>query len=435
MSQQRVLLIEPTEQDGLGWEMYPSAGLLMLGTLLLQEGIRVELLHLVADGLSLKDVGNRIASWRPDTIGLTINTMQIASAKEVAAIAHRQAPESLMVAGGPHVTCLPQQVLENIPQLDAVCVGEAEESFVQLIKAPNQKGIPGVLRQGETFAGNIPRTADLDSLPFVRVDLVDLHRFGGFGYTSNKPAMFVLGSRGCPFNCSFCSKSVRGKSVRFRSPENILDEVECLHRNYGIREIYFLDDCFNLKLDRAASILKGLIDKGLNRHMGFRLVMRANRELVTDGLLKLAKRAGVNSVFFGVESGSQTILDRAGKNLTAEEVERAFRLAHKNGLETIASFVIGLPGESHETVKESLKLFHKIKPTYAAAQFASPLPDTELRKQLLAAGHLVEPNYDEYSFLHCSVRSDELTCGELADYQKKMTDTFLRTCPGFNHTT
>ena len=154
---------------------------------------------------------------------------------------------------------------------------------------------------------------------------------------------------------------------------SVIEELNLLKENYGVKEIFFLDDMFNSDVRWAESILTEIINQGLNRHMRFMLQLRVNEKITPESLFKLASRAGVYGVIFGVESGSQKILDQSNKKIKVSEIERAFDLAGKAGLMTVASFIFGLPGEDGSTIAETERLFRKIRPSVAGLGFATPL--------------------------------------------------------------
>ena len=186
--------------------------------------------------------------------------------------------------------------------------------------------------------------------------------------------MYVMGSRGCPFNCSFCSDATWKRTLRKRDPGKIVDEAELLITRYGIRELYFQDDTFNVDKTWFSSICNEIISRGLHKKCTFKCPMRANRNIVTDELFALAKKANFWMVFFGVESGSQKVLNEVCKNLTKEEIVRAFTIARKWGIQTYASFMVGNYPEDLDTVSESIAFAQEIRTRSCRGSTPYPVP-------------------------------------------------------------
>lgn len=213
--------------------------------------------------------------------------------------------------------------------------------------------------------------------------------------------------------------------MRTRKPEAVVNEIEWLHRAYGIREIYFQDDTFNANKRWAYTVLNLIIERSLNKDVSYRLCFRANEQLITRDLLQLAKRANVWMIFYGTESGNQEMLKAMGKNVKIEEIERAFNMTHEAGIKTITSFLIGNIGETKSTVYESIALAKRVRPYVAGFSIAIPFPATALREEMKQRGHLLEENYDLYSPERCVTRTDELTPDEMVKLQRYATYNML----------
>jgi radical SAM superfamily enzyme YgiQ (UPF0313 family) len=207
--------------------------------------------------------------------------------------------------------------------------------------------------------------------------------------------------------------------VRFRKPASIIEEIKWLHRQYGVKEIFFQDDTFNLDRKWCEEILNLIIDNGLNKEICYKVAFRANQRLVDEKLLELVKRAGIKVIFYGVESGSQQMLDSMKKGLKIEEIKRAFALTHRAGLKTIGAFMIGLPGETRRTVEDTFNLWKEIRPDQSGLSPAIPLPGTEFEATVKRKGHLLVTNYDDYWPEKFLVRTDELTKSELESLYRK----------------
>jgi len=403
----RVLLVAPEENDGKPYEHFPSGALILLGSLLHARGHSVRLVHMTADHVNVDGLQAVVERFVPDLVGLTMNTYQTRSVREVSAALKRRNAALPIIVGGPHVSALREHIFKFFPHVDYAVCGEGEQALLELLAGVPPDQIPGLCRPGQSqvVRSTLP---DLDFIPLPRLDLIKLARFPGADPHRAYPQMFIMASRGCPFQCTFCNKSVFGHGVRFRRPELIVREVEWLYSEYGIREIFFQDDTFNLKRDWAEHVMQLLIDRKLSRKLAFATSFRANRNLVDADLLRMAKAAGFWLIFYGVENGNQAMLNAMGKGLTLEEIRRAFRLTHAAGLETKASFMIGMPGETENTVEESIRLWRELDPLAAGVGPAIPFPDTEFDHTVTASGHKLSEDFDLFSSEAVLIRTAQM---------------------------
>lgn len=420
----RVLLIQPQEKNGVRWAFYPPSGLLSLATVLSHEGYMVELIDVLAEGMTDADIQKRLRDFQPECVGISINTMLLDHAVELAQLSREVLPDSVIVAGGPHVTCVKEEIFRDIPCLDAAFIGEAEETFPLFLRSGQQEKVHGVIWKGEKFAGDVPYIDDIEQLPTPDFMLVRLDRYYGFQRQAKKPTAYINCSRGCYYNCYFCSNPVRKRPVRFRSIQSVINELLSLKTKHNVQEVFFMDDMLNSNLIWAEQIFHAIIEHGLNRQMRFVMQFRANEKITPPWLFELAARAGVYCVIFGVESGSQKILDRTNKKLKVAEIERAFDLASKSGLITVASLILGLPGEDEGSIAETVRLVQKIRPSVTGLGFATPLPSTELREQYLKEGGLLQEDYRNYSFCRCIVRTKSLTRQQLTEKYQVLFKAF-----------
>jgi len=368
---------------------------------------------MLADGVTMPKLRSILAEFDPDVVGLTMNTFQTRSAREVSRLVEEVLPRSLVVVGGPHPSSVEVEIFKDFPDIDVSVIGEGEHIFMEIIKGRNLEEIEGICYKGVM---NPPREPadNLDYIPLPDLSLIDLSKFTGTYPTGAHPSMYIMASRGCPFRCSFCNKSIWGRTVRFRDPKKVVEEIRWLGEN-GVKEIYFQDDTFNVNLKWAKSLLQLMIDEGLNRELIYKTDFRANEELLDEDLLELAKKAGFWMIFYGVESGSQKVLDRMRKDLTVREIERAFALTHKFGIKTYGSFIVGMPGENKETLRETFDLLRRINPSYYGFAYATPFPGTDLHKEVSMKGQLFCNNYDDYAYGKCVIRTDDLTREELIE--------------------
>jgi len=262
-----------------------------------------------------------------------------------------------VVVGGPHATALPAETLAATGAHFAV-VGEGERSLVALLEAlPDPGPIPGVWTRDAGMPEPRPLCDDLDALPFPAWDLMHPRRYqlaphGAF--VARFPVAPLVTSRGCPCACSFCaSPGLWGGGIRFRSPDNVLDEIELLVKRYGVREIHFEDDNLTLRRTHVTAICEGILSRGLDISWAAPNGVRV--DTLDHPLLQLMKRSGCSLLAFGVESGSPEILAGVGKGTSLEAISRAIDLTADVGIDTQGFFIFGLPGETEATIEQTLR--------------------------------------------------------------------------------
>jgi len=413
----KALLVSPRSKTWSSRKHIPL-GLGYLAAILEQEGHDVELW----DGsVEEEPLGETLKSQRFDIVGISSVTPLIYEAWDAARQAKMRGAVSIL--GGPHPTLMPGESLEH-PEVDLVVRGEADESIVEVMRAleteageaaPNTgarrfsekhwREIPGLsFRNGSgEIVHNDPRRppADLDSLPFPAHHLYKIELYTNLqprtdGLDPNARAYTIITSRGCPYQCIYCSKAVTGNTWRPRSPENVVEEWRKLVIDLRATEIGVTDDVMTLDVDRAKTICRLLIEEGLNKVPW--ITIHGIRADNTDlELLQLMKDAGCKRVGFGVESGNQRVLDIMKKHQTIDQVRQAFANARRAGLQTIGFFIFGLPGENEETMEDTIRLALELDPDLANFMIAAPFPGTELYNMVLESGELFSHDWGDYA--------------------------------------
>jgi anaerobic magnesium-protoporphyrin IX monomethyl ester cyclase len=398
----KVLLIDPKVDLPIDVRSSPSLGLAYLGAVSEQRGDEVRVLDMQVENTPLKQV---LAEHSPDVIGITATTIQIESAwrfaRELKALT-----SAIIVLGGPHATVLSAESVQR-PGVDAVVRGEGERAWLDLCEcAEKGESLEGVL--GVTFQkdGEIvhnldqPVIDDVDSLPFPAYHLFKMERYSNLQPTLDDvagPSYPILSSRGCPYRCNYCSQ-ILPRGWRARSPESVLSEWRWLVEDLGAAEIGVLDDSFNIDRQRVLDICDRLIAEGLN-HVPWIMINGIRANLVDEELLGRMREAGCIRAAFGVESGNQRILDTViHKQLTLDQVRAAFRAAKAVGMETIGFFIIGLPGETEETMEDTIRFACELDPVVANFSMATPFPGTHLYQQVLESGRLLVHDWHEFAF-------------------------------------
>jgi len=330
-----------------------------------QESI-ISVIDAWAEGLSGDEFKKRIAEINADFIGISMVSPRYNEAKQTIIICREIFPQALIVAGGPHPSAVPEETLREIPELDVCIFGEGEITMHELAAGMPFEQINGIaFRENDRIKTNAPREfiKDLDSLPYPARDLFPLEKYRTHPpYGRENPYFSMINSRGCPFQCAYCSKDVFRQTFRANSPKRVCDELEMLISKYGVKEIHFYDDDFTMDMKRAEEICGEII----KRNIKIRWSCTTRVNLVDENLLAKMKQAGCWLISYGVESGNQKILDSINKGIKIEQIKSAFAITRKTGISTLAYLMLGLPGETSQTIKETVELAKKIKPTFVS---------------------------------------------------------------------
>lgn len=394
----KVLLINPPQAT-----IYPQPplGLAAIAAVLETKGHAVRILDLSVVGISENSI-HEISQEKPDVVGITAMTPTINSAANVVEKVKELDNNITVVLGGVHTTILPEQTLKMIPGIDIIVRGEGEQTVLQLLDALNgdHGDISQILglnyREGNEIKNTPlrPPISNLDELPFPAFHLLPITKYRlhpPFGRRS--PVMPIVTSRGCPYRCVFCSKAVCGKKYRSNTPSYVVDEIRFLTEKFGVKEIKFYDDVFTLDKKRIMAICRLLKEENID--VPWSCETRVN--LVNRALLGVMKDAGCYMIAYGVESGNQGILDMLKKDITLEQVSKAFKLTHEAKIGTVAYFMIGSPFETSETVRETIAFAKMIDPDFAQFSIATPYPGTELYRLAVEEGHVPE-KWDRYVY-------------------------------------
>ncbi len=350
----------------------PPLGLLYIGAVLEKEGIPVEIVPANILGLDWKDIAAKIRRDKPDIVGVTITTENRFQAFKLIRLAKKSHPGCLTVLGGPHASMAAEDCLEHIPELDVVVRGEGEFTMLDICRAFDGRrdpaalaDIPGiVLRQAGAVVCNPPRVpiADLDSLPFPAYHLVPFEKYN-FQFAvpgqGPLPAVNIMTSRGCPFNCSFCATPINwGRQVRMRSPANVVREIELLKERYGIRVVFFFDDTFNASPKRADAICELMIERKLD--VFFKCDVRI--DIMNRALLETMKRAGLFHLSYGLEAGSDRVREEiVGKRIEMADFHNLTAWCVELGIIANVFFIFSHPTETWEEAGETIRIIEQYK--------------------------------------------------------------------------
>ncbi len=375
-------------------------GLACIAAPLVNKGHEVKLLNLNLADDSVQSLKSMLSEYRPDVVGITATTPLIKSVYTLATDIKRFDQNILVVAGGPHPSALPAEVLAE-SELDCVVKGEGDYIFARLVEEGLSPALPNVFyknERGEIITPNNQHAMveDLDELPFPAYELFDIKNYYQPRISSRKqPLAYLETSRGCYARCIYCNKNIHGFKVRMKSPMKVVDEMERT-LNLGFQEIHIIDDIFTANMTRAYQICEEILRRGLDFPWYPRGGIRVDR--VNPELLKIMKKAGCYRIPYGIESGSQRILDVIKKSITLEQAEDAVAMAKQAGLETECYFMIGLPTETVEDIEKSIDFAIKLDPDYTKFAITIPLPGTPMFTDMEKDGRIKTHNWDKYNF-------------------------------------
>lgn len=370
-----------------------------------------------------------VASQKPDLLGLSAMTYNVPIVASLIPQLKAYLPDLKVVLGGPHASAEPLKTLEQIPDLDFIVQGEGESTLDELCDAimgnHTYRGVKGIgFRENGHLIINQRRDPipDLDKLPFPDWGAFPMEKYWD-GYTTRNNYARIFGSRGCPFHCSFCGvQTIFGKGIRYRSPENIVQEVEYLYDAHNVRELLIGDSTFNTDRNWVREICEGILDT--KKKIIWRASIRAG--LVDKETASLMKKAGCQAVVLGVESADEEMLRSMNKGQRISEIQKGIDILNEVGLESHHHYIIGLPGDTVESIEKSIEFAKKNSLASASFFFATPLPGTRFFDRAKEEGLKIDDwtrlhNYT-ISYVPQGMTKDELN----ACYRKAVKTFYLR---------
>ena len=406
--------------------LYPPLGLAYLAGSLREKGHDVSIFDGNVLRASIKETTAVIKDYSPDLVGITSTTPNFPDAIGVADAVKAIDINIKVVLGGSHPTVAPEHVLSN-SNVDIVVIGEGEETISELVHAlesgeriSHVNGI-GFKRDDKVVLTDRRQFIfDLDSLPFPAYDLLPIEKYSA-PQALRIPFMTMFTSRGCPYKCIFCGQeTVFGHKIRAHSPERVVSEIEYLIEKFGVKEILFKDSEFTLIEQRVSEICDLIIEKNLD--ITWLCDGRVNN--VSKEMLRKMKLAGCREITYGVESGDQEILNALKKNITLEDARRAFSLTKEVGIEAIANFMIGNPGETMESLERTMAFAKELDPDFAVFNFLVPTLGTELYRQAKREKWIFSESCELFRGDKCMMNATKISTEELNKYLSKMYRSF-----------
>ncbi|MBL7131821.1 MAG: B12-binding domain-containing radical SAM protein [Candidatus Omnitrophica bacterium] len=409
-----VTLLNPPSPFLLKQKAFPPLGLLYLVSALKNDGINVQLVDLANRENAIEQ---ELEGLNSQIYGITATTPQYPWAKRIREVIKQRNPHTPVIIGGAHPSSAPEVCLND--GFDVVVVGEGERSFFKIVKDfRKNKNINKGLIKSEYIE-------NIDTIKYPDRTSLDLK---SYAYDiAGSSATTIITSRGCPYSCAFCSKDVWSNKVRYHSVEYVIGELKQIIEKWGFKYFLFLDDSFALNRKRSEKLFNALKPLGIR----WRCYLRSDH--VTRELLEEMKSAGCIEVGIGAESGSQKVLDKVNKGLNVEENAKVVKWCKELGIITNVFLMIGLPGETYETVKETKEWFKRVRPDKFGFNIFYPYVGTPIYINNAKFGITIHELSDEHSWVkgrkgeyQAFISTEELSREDILQLHTELFEYFIK---------
>lgn len=431
-----VLLIQPSTHKSIDKEYISTQlplNLCYIAASLKDECANIKIIDYCVEAFNESEFLAILEQFKPAVAGFGSFTASVCSVEEIARIVKRYDDKILTVLGGVHISALPERTLSEMPSIDIGVIGEGEvtikEIYHALLRGNSLKTISGIVyREGPDIKGTKERAliTNLDEVPFPSRHLIDIEKYRnshvsrGFS-RRNLRIMEIITSRGCPNHCIFCAGHINYcYTLRFRSYENIVEEIESLRRNYKVNHISIEDDTFTINKELVSQLCAYFKKKRISWNCNSRV------NTVNYELLKNMKESGCKKVSFGVETGSPRIARLIKKNITLGQVRQAFKWARRAGIRYVeGTFILGShPDETLHDIRMTEKLIFELMPDFIAVSIICPFPGTEIFSMMVKNKQLQEPmDWSAFTFMNnkpAFKKLNNISADQLISLQKKI---------------
>jgi radical SAM superfamily enzyme YgiQ (UPF0313 family) len=408
----------------------PPIGLGYLATSLRKSGFEsVSIVDSIKEKLTVEKLVQLLKSHNPKIVGFQVFSSDFSSVRNSISQIRQAMPETTIILGGPHVSATGIKIFHDFEGVDFGFIGEAEISlplFARRIlsnESIDLQSIPGLIYRvdGQELANDRDFIEDLDSLGFPAWDLMPPGSYPDApqgAFYRQFPIAPIATTRGCPYTCAFCGSPVNmGNRLRFRSLQGVFDEMEMLHRDYGVREFHFIDDMFNMSRTRVLEFCRILDSKNWGISYTFPNGLRLNT--IDEETLAWMKKTGAYAFTVGIESGSQRILDAMNKKLTVEMIREKVEMIAKSGIEPSGFFLLGFPGETKEDIRKTIDFAKSLPLKRAHFSNFLPLPGTLATQRLLDSGEISPPDWEDLAYSNTPYSPEGITSEELKSFQRQ----------------
>lgn len=415
----KVLLVKPFNRSD---HIQPSLGLGYLASVVRNKH-NVAILDCIKDGMDLDGFAAFLKKHRPDVVGMQCYTFDLGFVKKALKAVKGLDENIVTVIGGPHPTVEPLSVMDAMgSELDFAFAGEAEIGFPKLLDlfdvgSGDYASVPGLVWRDASGVTANPKVfvEELDLLgspawDMIRPETYPEAQHGAF--FKNFPIAPVMVTRGCPYPCTFCAGNlVSGKKIRRRSAENVLAEIKALRDDYGIREFHIIDDNFTMDRDYTKDFLRKL--KAMDLGMSWATPNGVRMDSLDEEVLKLMKETGLYLISLGIESGSDEVLRLMKKGITTSDIREHMKMIDDAGIDMAGFFILGFPGETAETIKQTIKFSTELPLKRANFFTYLPFPGTESYRELQASGELKGVDWESFYFTNAAFTPQGLSRKDL----------------------
>ncbi len=417
------------QRQGAWTAVWAPISLAYCSSILEKEGWEVILSDCIVEDIGFDALDEKVRAFAPDLVIINAVTPSIESDLSTCGRVKAVSPGTLTAVIGIHPTSLPEECLNMAPGLDIVIRGEPEPTVRDIARsmkpgmtAGSLAGIDGVsCRRGGAIvhAGDRTPLANLDELPFPAWHLVDREKY--IMPFTDTPFLLLATSRGCPYPCAFCADAAYyGKKLRTRSPGNIVDELAWVRKRFGISEFLFWSESFTIDRAFATAVAQAIIDRGLRVSW----VCNSRVDNVDREMLELFRKAGCWMIGFGVESGNQAVLDAMKKRITISQIEAAIRASKEAGLEVTGHSVLGFPGETVSTMKDTIALASRLPFDFVQFYCFVPFPGSPLYRTAREAGWLTTGDWTRFEQNFSVIDTPQLKAEEVMRWRQKAYRVF-----------
>jgi anaerobic magnesium-protoporphyrin IX monomethyl ester cyclase len=426
-----ILLMTTAPPENGAWYLgkrLPPIGLMYVAAALEKAGFQVQMLDNYLMKKPIGEVKQLVTNTNPAIVGITCGSATYRRCIEMAIAIKEASPTCKIIVGGWHASYVPDSLIEN-PEIDYVIMGEGERAATELAtrivdgdKSDVAISIPGVAyKHAGANIKNPPKFIEnMDEIPYPARHLLPLELYDRtIEYLNVKPADVMSITRGCVYHCGFCeTKKLWGNICRGFSPQRVICEIKDLQNKYGTKGIYFINDNFTLRRKQTLE----LCDLMVREKLDLEWVCDTRVDLVDQELLVAMKRSGCKTIWFGVESGSEKVLKRIGRDTKLQQIENAFKLCRKNNIKTACSFMLGVPDETLKDMEESLKFAKKLNPDWCIFNVFIANPDSKLYQEVLES-----KKYEQLDEFLLTVKTNEYDYNSLMAVQRRFFKEFNMT--------
>lgn len=433
-----VFINPPYERVAPGYEFVkhitnnsPSLGLLHLAAEVRLHGYEPSIIESDIFNMSIDEVVARVTKERPAYVGITLFTVGVWGAASIARGIKQALPDTVIIIGGPHVSSMGKETMQRFKEFDYAVVGEGEKVLMDLLTALENGSdlftVPEILfRKGPFLQATSGKAINrlLDELPFPAWDL--LPKFP----QAYKPAIYdfprgpvatIAASRGCPFHCKFCDTSTFGAKVRHYSPQKVFEMMKHLHDTYGVRHIFFVDDLFLASKVRVTELCQMLLDSGLKMTW----TCTARVDTVKPEVLDIMKKAGCWEISFGLETGSNELLQKMDKAARVESSEQAVKWTAAAGIRVKGLFMLGYPGEDRDTIQATKDFVRRIPMTIMNLTKFTPYPGSPVYRDLYGT-NIRDDHWEKMNGMNFVWAPDGMTVEELDRHYQEILLSFYK---------